>query len=154
MGKIGFLGCVLAVVFFGGCGKDKAVSEALLQSQVSAHIWALEYFVEGRFRRGVVTDTEVTLLFRLVGDVGIHGQASCNFYGAPMTITGNRLDLGPIYMTEMLCLNVPGVMEQEARYLKVLQSVRTFQVDDDRLTLFDVSGNPVLTFTSKMALGS
>ena len=69
-----------------------------------------------------------------------------------MTITGNRLDLGPIHMTEMLCLSVEGAMEQEARYLKVLQTVRTFQVQDDRLTLFDGSGKPVLVFTSKMAL--
>jgi heat shock protein HslJ len=152
MGKRGFLWCVLVVVFLMGCGKDKTVSEALLQSQVAAHIWELEYFVEGRFRRGVATDTEVTLLFSLVGDVGIHGQASCNFYGAPMTLTGNRLDLGPIVTTEMFCLSVAGAMEQEARYLKVLQSVRTFQVEDDRLTLFDGSGNPVLRFASKTAL--
>lgn len=154
MGKISVLSCVLAVVFVVGCGSDHSVSDASLQSaeRVSAHIWQLEHFVDGRFRFGVLNDTEVTLAFSLVGDVGIHGQSSCNFYGAPMTITGNRLDLGPIHMTEMLCLSVEGAMEQEARYLNVLQTVRTFQVQDDRLTLFDTSGNPVLTFTSKMAL--
>jgi len=154
MGKRYFLPSVLVVVFLTGCGKDQTVSEASLQGaeRVSAHIWQLEHFVEGRFRQGVVNDTEVTLAFSLVGDVGIHGQSSCNFYGASMTITGNRLDLGPIHMTEMLCLNVPGAMEQEARYLKVLQSVRTFQVQDDHLTLFDTLGNPVLMFSSKIAL--
>ena len=154
MGKISMFLGVLAVVFVMGCGQDKVTSGASLQGaeQVSAHIWQLEHFVEGRFRAGVLQDTEVTLLFSLVGDVGIHGQSSCNFYGAPMTITGNRLDLGPIVMTEMLCLSVAGAMEQEARYLKVLQSVRTFQVQDRRLTLFDATKNPVLTFTSKMAL--
>lgn len=152
MGKRCFLPGVLVVVFLIGCGNDKVVSDAFLQSQVSAYIWQLEHFVAGRFRSGVVTDTEVTLAFSLVGDVGIYGHASCNFYGASMSITGNRLDLGAIAVSERLCLNVDGAMEQEARYLKALQSVRTFQVQDDRLTLFDTSGNPVLTFTSKTAL--
>jgi len=154
MGKVSFLWCVLVLGFGVGCGQDNTISEASLQQtqKVAAHIWQLEHFVEGRFNRGVVTDTEVTLTFGLEGDVGIHGQSSCNFYGASMTITGNRLDLGPIHMTEMLCLSVEGAMEQEAHYLKVLQTVRTFQVQDDRLTLFDGSGKSVLVFTSKIAL--
>ena len=72
MGKISFLGCVLAVGFWVGCGQDNTISEASLQNaqKVAAHIWQLEHFVEGRFKRGVVIDTEVTLMFGLEGDVG------------------------------------------------------------------------------------
>jgi hypothetical protein len=66
---------------------------------------------------------------------GAHGTAGCNYYGAGVRGGGGQsgaLRIGVAGMTRMWC---DGVMPHEARYIDLLESVRSFEVRGDALVL-------------------
>jgi len=91
----------------------------------------------------VATPKPVTLEFGLDGRVG--GSAGCNRYTATYTEAAGKLQVGEGASTRMLC-PAPGVMEQEAAFLKALPTATTFARDGDRLTLKTTDGM-TLVFT-------
>jgi heat shock protein HslJ len=86
--------------------------------------------------------TAITLGLRADGQV--EGQA-CNSYGGPWRPDGAALTVGPLWQTEMYCGSPPGVSEQEGAYLAALRSATGWRVEDDKLTLVDRGGQPVVT---------
>lgn len=65
------------------------------------------------------------------------GSSGCNGYGSRNTkVSNGRLDMSQTAVTLMACA-APGVMEQEARFLALLNSTPEIRVDGDRLTLSD-----------------
>ena len=81
----------------------------------------------------LVEGTEITLTFNADGT--LEGNASCNTYGGDYTLDGASITIDSLYWTEMACLDPPGVMEQEMTYLDTLQSVTTWQIGMNGLTL-------------------
>jgi len=150
MRTIRFLPSVFAVVLWVGCSERNPFSDEPIQALqlLPSGIWKLETFVQGRSRR-VLGGTEVTLEFTRGEDAHLHGMAGCNFYGARFSEKDGKLDIGPIGNTEMLCREPKGVMKQEQKYLTALRSVDSFQMQNDQLVLFDISGKPVLVFSEK-----
>jgi heat shock protein HslJ len=73
------------------------------------------------------------------------GLAGCNMYSAAYRRRGTSLSLDPIAVTGMACQQ-QGIMEQEQRYLSVLQAVTSGQVYGDHLWLETEDGR-VLAFT-------
>jgi heat shock protein HslJ len=95
----------------------------------------------------VLNGTTVTLVF---GDDGrITGTAGCNHYFASYTVSGTGITIGQAGSTEMYCMT-PGVMEQESTYLSLLGQATAVTVNDDRLTLSDAKGTPVLLFNKML----
>ena len=75
----------------------------------------------------------------------VSGVAACNSYSGAYNLDGSSIEFGNLAMTEMACIDPPGVMEAEAAYAAALLSVDTVTIDDG-LTL---SGPDVeLVFTS------
>lgn len=148
MRVIGVILCILLLL--AGCGDKSPVSEdpAEWLRQLPSAVWKLDVFIQGGLR-GVLSDTEITIEFHLKDDASLRGRAACNFYGAPVTVNGSALDIGPIGSTEMLCTVPEGIMDQEKRYLTILKSVRSFQIRDNRLILYDASEKPALAFSPK-----
>ena len=62
----------------------------------------------------------------------ISADAGCNGMGSNLTITPNRLMIGPIISTMMFC---DGVMEQEKAVKALLGASPTYKVEGDSLTL-------------------
>jgi heat shock protein HslJ len=91
--------------------------------------------------------TAVTLGLRADGE--IEGRA-CNSYGGPWRADGTAITVGPLWQTEMYCSSPPGVSEQEVTYLEALRAATGWRVEDDRLTLTDRDGRPVVTATAVM----
>ena len=56
------------------------------------------------------------------------------------------MTIGPAGSTKMYCGEPEGTMEQEARYLTLLESVAGYRIDGDRLDLLDGAGKPLLSF--------
>jgi len=81
--------------------------------------------------------TMPTLAFQ---DGQVSGNASCNSFGGSFEVKGDRLSFGPMFMTEMFCMDPEGVMDQESLYLQMLGGVERFEINDGRLTLFTSSG--------------
>ncbi|MFQ5569948.1 MAG: META domain-containing protein [Rhodothermales bacterium] len=94
------------------------------------------------------TNTNITLDF---GDGTAGGFAGCNWYGGSFTatITGS-LALSDVAMTERLCQDPPGVMEQEGAYVQAFLDTRRYRVKDDRLELEDATGTTILIFERKV----
>jgi heat shock protein HslJ len=77
-------------------------------------------------------------------DGKVQGSAGCNSYSGAYKVDGERIEIGPIMMTEMACMEPEGVMDQELYYLEFLGAVSRIQFVDDQLQLFD--GHEALTF--------
>jgi heat shock protein HslJ len=75
----------------------------------------------------VIDGTIVTL--KIEGD-RVSGKAGCNSYGGSVEINGDRLSFGSLFSTKMACMG-GGVMQQEQRYLNLLQSVTRGEVRND-----------------------
>ena len=70
------------------------------------------------------------------------GDAGCNQYSGPFTLSGNQLTFGPAISTKMACEQG---MDVETAFLSMLNDVRTYQATDSSLTLRGASG-PVARF--------
>jgi heat shock protein HslJ/membrane-bound inhibitor of C-type lysozyme len=107
-----------------------------------------EVVVSGRSFRGCGGEPEALLLGAewVVEDIGgtlidrsratldfgadgrLAGRASCNAFTSSYRLTGESLTIGATATTMMSC--APALMEQERRFLEILQRVRTFDVTD------------------------
>ncbi|WP_292364425.1 MULTISPECIES: META domain-containing protein [unclassified Methanoculleus] len=97
----------------------------------------------------VLDGTTVTAAFGIDGNVG--GSAGCNHYSADYTADGASLTIEPAVRTEMYCIDPPGIMEQENRYLNLLTSVAGYRIDGDRLDLLDKAGKTLLSYSANRA---
>lgn len=70
------------------------------------------------------------------------GNAGCNGYSGPFTLSGDQLSFGPAISTKMACEQG---MDVETAFLSMLNDVRTYQTTDSSLTLLGASG-PVARF--------
>ncbi len=90
-----------------------------------------------------IANTKMTLEFE---DERISGMSGCNSFFAKYTVEGQSMSFGLIGATKMNCSNV-GVMEQEQTYFKRLESVKSYKVEGNKLTLLDGNGKTVLIFS-------
>jgi heat shock protein HslJ len=113
---------------FRGCGGEP---EALL---IGAE-WVVEDI------GGTLIDrSRATLDFGADGRLA--GRASCNAFTTTYKLTGESLTIGATATTMMSC--APSLMEQERRFLEILQRVRTFDVTDTgALVLRDELGRAI-----------
>lgn len=76
---------------------------------------------------GLIDRSRVTLDFGVDGRLA--GRASCNAFTTTYTLTGESLTVGTTATTMSSC--APALMEQEKRFLDILQRVRRFDITDD-----------------------
>lgn len=96
--------------------------------------WQVTAFNNGK--QAVVSPlagTKLTMAFSADGKVS--GSAGCNRYTRSYTLDGKKLTLGPAATTRMMCAKPEGVMDQERRFLKALDTVATGRFEGDRLEL-------------------
>ena len=104
--------------------------------------WSLTTFTEAiemdsgqmRFSRttDVVPGTEVTIEF---SENGVSGSAGCNSYNAPVEVEDATIAVGAASVTRAWCDDPERLMDQERRYLDILQRVTEFCIYGDRLAL-------------------
>ena len=102
---------------------------------VAGRVWAAET-IGGQ---DVVDGTTVTL--KIEGD-RVSGKAGCNSYGGSVEINGDRLKFGSLFSTKMACMG-GGIMEQEQRYLNLLQTVTHGEVRSDGALVLTGSGGEI-----------
>jgi heat shock protein HslJ len=95
---------------------------------------------------GLIPDSGITLLFE---DGKSFGSAGCNHYGGKYTTTPDSgFMINEIEKNVMLCLEPPGVMEQEDQYIATFARIRRFRVLDSELQFVDEGGTAILRFAS------
>ena len=77
-------------------------------------------------------------------DTRAFGNAGCNRYSGPYTLSGDQLSFGPAMSTKMACEQG---MEVEMAYLAILNNVTSYQATDSSLTLSGTAG-PLARFRS------
>ncbi|QIB50624.1 META domain-containing protein [Pseudomonas sp. OIL-1] len=109
-----------------GCGGDPA---RLLQGA--------EWVVEDINGGGIIDGSRVELAF--LHNDRLAGQASCNNYSAEYELTTEALVVGDVISTKKAC--PPALMEQEHRFLDMLQRVQQFRFNEqDALVLLTAEG--------------
>jgi putative lipoprotein len=93
----------------------------------------------------LIEGSDITLRF---GEDTIEGNGGCNTYGGSYTVSEDSLSLSDLYWTEMACMEPEGVMDQEQAYFAALNAAVSYQVDNDRLEIYDEAGTPTLVFAA------
>jgi heat shock protein HslJ len=74
----------------------------------------------------------------------VHGSSGCNSYAGQYVLSRDAIEVGGIQSTLMAC-EAPGLMEQEQRFVALLDSADGYRFDQAGLQLLR-SGEIVLTF--------
>lgn len=93
--------------------------------------------------QNIIAYTEITAHFEKDGN--LVGSAGCNRYFSRYAVTGEMIRLEPAASTRMICTEPPGVMQQEAHYLNILKSVRSYRMTAGRLDLLKGDGSIAVT---------
>jgi heat shock protein HslJ len=107
-------------------------------------VWSLNGIMEGEAIVGSSIDHTITIQFE---NDQITGSGGCNNYFSSYKRDGEILSLGEIGSTLMACDEA--VNQRESTFLAALSRVSGYQIDRETLTLFDESGNAVMSFSAK-----
>ncbi len=94
--------------------------------------------------RRAAKDTRITLEFN---NGVIEGQSGCNYYGATYEAKQGRLRLSRLGVSDMVCPDPAGVMEQEAAYTRLLLRAANYRVSRDRLEIQDKRRKTLLVYS-------
>jgi heat shock protein HslJ len=124
-------------VLASSCGGDEPSGPEALEGRS----WILTQFVA---EDGGTEIVDVGVSAEFDGET-ISGVSGCNQYNASYEASGDEISFGPIGGTQMACPQVE--MDVEARYLQLLESVATFEVEGRAMSMADGEGTPVLQFS-------
>lgn len=93
---------------------------------------------------GVVDRVPTTLAFG--ANRRIDGRAACNRYFGTFEQSGETVQIKPAGLTRMAC--PPAVMDQERKFLAVLESVKRGRREGDALVLLDGDGRVRMRLTA------
>lgn len=142
---VGLLVIAVACIITAGC--MTGTSSPGPAAGLTGVSWTLDtYLTENGTLSPILPGTEVTIRFDDDGEVV--GSAGCNQYGSTYNLSNTKLSILPPISTKMYCGEPEGLMEQEARFLELLESVAEFQIENDRLEITDTSGATLLTFVA------
>jgi heat shock protein HslJ len=108
--------------------------------------WTLESFSVQAHLEVVLEGTEITAVFDSV-EGRVSGSAGCNTYFAGYEAKGPALSVSALGLTEMMCAEPAGIMEQEQKYAAALETAESYLILGGKLLIFS-SGARVLTFTA------
>lgn len=124
-------------VLLPACGDDEPSGPEALEGES----WILTQFVA---EDGSTEIVDVGVDAEFDGE-SITGTSGCNRYNAPYEAGGDEISFGPIAGTQMACPEPQ--MGVETRYLQLLESVATFEVEGRAMSMADGEGTPVLQFS-------
>ncbi|MCO6451902.1 MAG: META domain-containing protein [Caldilineales bacterium] len=125
--------CIVAVLVLTACGSAESMP------LVGAN-WTLSSMYEAT----LLPDVTITAEFKSDGQLSGHG--GCNNYGASYTVDGKNLTITSPNSTMMSCSEP--IDQQESNYFYLLESVGSYEIKGDQLTLTATDGETVLTYTA------
>jgi heat shock protein HslJ len=113
------------------------------QASQASNLEGSRWLLEDLGGKGVLDRAQATLEFLKPGRVS--GRGSCNRISGPVAIEGWKIHFGPLISTRMACS--PAINEQEANYLKALESAERFERKGDDLLIYCKNMLQPLRFT-------
>ena len=118
-------------------------ADANQTAQLETRHWQLLQFLDERDDARALPDISL-IDMRLLGNK-FSGMAGCNSYFGSYSTQGEKLTFAhPIGTTMKICPEP--VMEREPAYLRLLEGVTSYHVDDETLVMLDQAQQPVLKF--------
>ena len=130
---------VVLAALLPACGGDDD-GAAQSPADLEGKAWVLTQFINAAGETDIV-DVGVNAEF---DGSTISGVSGCNQYNASYEATGNEISFGAIAGTQMACPEPQ--MSVEARYLELLATVATFEIDGRSMSMADGEGTPILQF--------
>jgi heat shock protein HslJ len=91
-----------------------------------------------------------TITLEFTEDDRLHGSAGCNrYFGGYELGAGNSLSIGNTGSTMMMCPEE--IMNWEVRYLRALENISSYRIENNRLLLFTEEEEEVLVFAHKQS---
>ena len=139
------LGAILMVLLFWvlACSTQPPPVIGGLESTV----WQLQSYGEAENLRAVLEGTEITATFDSF-EGRVYGSAGANTYSGSYEVNSDRISILELAWTEMYRSDPPGVMEQEAEYLKLFTAADSFEVKDSELRIN--AGKQMLIYAEKI----
>jgi heat shock protein HslJ len=91
----------------------------------------------------ILPDTIVTADFQADQ---VSGNVTCNNYSGAYQTNGNKITIGPLATTMRECVGPDGIMEQEAAFLKAMESATQYEIKGNTLEMQDDQGDTILVF--------
>ena len=136
------------LMFLDQTGATVLTFKVLHPSALTGTNWQVTVYNNGKEALvSVLAGSEITALFSEDGKLS--GMAGCNNYNASYEVDGNALSISPAATTRKFCADPEGLMEQESAYLKALESVKSFEISADILTLKDLNGTVLVKYSAQ-----
>jgi len=116
----------------------KAASSEAEPPNLVGTTWLLEDLAGA----GVIDRIQATLSFSANGTAS--GNASCNQFNGPATVSGSTVSFGPLATTRKMCPEA--VMDQERRYLEALRGTVQFERKESFLYIYAAGQSQPLRF--------
>jgi heat shock protein HslJ len=127
----------------------KAIATFKAQSQsLEGTSWQVISYNNGKQAvTSVLVGSELTADFGTASN--LTGSAGCNNYNGGFETDGNKITIGPLASTRMMCSEPEGVMDQEFQFMEALQSAATYKIEGDVLELRTADGALAANFQRK-----
>jgi heat shock protein HslJ len=137
------LSLMLAVVLTAALAAGALALDAGLRraGSIEGTPWQLTALSINGTMTDVPDDVVSTLLLR---DGEATGSGACNRFFASYTLSGSSLTFGPVGSTLVACPEPSGTIE--AGYLALLETVASYTLEGDSLSLLDAAGATVATY--------
>jgi len=138
------LGVLVASLLLAACsGGSSTPATGGTGGTIEGITWALTAYIEGKTLNDTPTGVYADARFE-AGTVS--GIASCNGFNGDAKVSGTSLAISGVSSTQMAC-PIPA-SQVEASYLVALEDAASFTATADSLTIFDASGNTILTYAA------
>ncbi len=128
------LSAVLAIIYFEtGCSSDTYKHD----SDIRNKYWKLVE-LEGDTVIALEGQREAHVIYNL-NDDKVKGSGGCNNFSGKYELIDDSIRVGPLAVTRKYC---DSIMEQEVKFLKVLEEGGRFIITNENLDLY--SGNKIL----------
>jgi heat shock protein HslJ len=121
----------------------------LVYRALSAKALLGDWVVTSYFRPGaIVSVTAGTTITASFDGKTMSGNAGCNDYSGKYQTDETKIEIGPVAATQRACAD-NAVNQQESEYLAALDTVRTFGVDSNGVTLYRADRGIAVTMNRK-----
>ena len=104
--------------------------------------WVLKSYGDPDNLITAITGKEPTIMFNEENSE-LGGNTGVNSYGGEYTVDGNNITVSDLFQT-LIASTDPALNEQETRFMNILRSAQSFDIDDGELTITGTAGVLVL----------
>lgn len=134
----------LPLILILGCGEKKPTqSAAPAAPSATLNLIGTDWLLDDLAGTGVLDRVPASLTFPEEGKTA--GNGSCNRFSGSVEISATTIKFGPLATTRMACPET--IMNQETKYLQLLQSAERYAWQDPYLLVFSTGQDKPLRFT-------